>query len=62
MTIDPSINVIKQYYWGVMIHNYHDGKVHTDIKFFFTPIARAVGDVIGITHLIDFEQSNEIKD
>lgn len=66
MNINPDIDVIMQHKYGVSIHNHFgsgiliSGVIYTDIEFNFTLIAEAVGEVIGITHLIDFEQTNEV--
>lgn len=67
MTIDPSVDVIIQHKYGVSIHNHYGdgvligGERYTDVEFNFTLVAEAVGSVIGITHLINFEQTNEIE-
>ncbi|MCP4987701.1 MAG: hypothetical protein GY928_17080 [Colwellia sp.] len=68
MYIDPSIDVIKQHSWGVEVYNHYGDLppiqcvVYTDLDFCFTLVAMAVGEVLGITHLIDWEQTTELEE
>lgn len=66
MEIDCNKDIIMQHKYGVSVQNHYKGiqlggEVYTDVEFCFTMVAEAVGEVIGITHLIDFEQTNEIN-
>lgn len=66
VTINPELDIIKQHDWGVSIENHHGLGIfvgddeRTDVDLPFALVAIAVGKVIGITHLIDFTQTNEV--
>ncbi len=66
-SVNPDIDVIKQTSFGVIIENHYGsgitvgGEIYNDLIFYFTQLAIELRPHIGLTHLIDFEQTNEIQ-